>query len=1813
MDALNMNQAINQEWAMRSDTPIGFETFYFLELLNRIRQAAPSILDEARRQNLEQLLHQLQGQATAFEGVEKLAQHQLTSDLSIFFGDVLENLKQNSLETSLARLDEYARQFVEMFTEFGSEVDWPALLAGEPAEPTSAPAGHQPADQPVSLAEFCQLLVEERATQKAQSLPAGKAALFTRSLKVALGQPELRATVLENLPETEQQRLSELLEAVSARPRAIDSLENFFRNFEGQIEQLLDNWQALLKHREPVLQQLLSKAEAEEAAQPMEALFEETEPAEEAAEVGGGEAETRASELEDYVSRIEQELQQNRLQIEPLSEEERRRKKLLRDYFLHELEELFQEIRHQLKQVVDNPGDQDARQRLQERLKEFKEMGQIHGYPGTVVVADHLIRLVRQEMDSESPWPPSLLTQVSDLFSLIPGYVDATLDSREADHVARINQKLAELQATLLGGEPLVGLEDLHTLREAYQHIAGRFAEKLHRFLEQAPPAQWEESTLAQVATILNNLHYWDRLLQLEPANQAINLLKELLLSELRQHLTAENLQVLREVFQSWKEQFAHLSEEGWKGMVARLEELRKEHQKVGLAEAAQAVLEVLQRRILQLSERIAQQPPASLDNLLGQLTGIAAQIQFNGRMLGRSDLEQLGENMVSLLTTRGPEQPDLPLVEAIQELLQEWLNQLAAALPEELSQQQEEALLSQLQQRLSVPLPQEPTLEEPGELISEPAEAEPELETVFAEEVQQNLERLKEALSELRSDPENPEKLEKVGVLVHTIHGSAQMLQHPEVVELAGPLEHLLERVQQSGRPVTEPLAALVEKACQAIEQRLQNPDLDVSEIVAALESWAPQEEQIEAPAPKSEQAETVPQKEAEAGEELFRLREQDAELLNIFTEEVANNFDLVERHLTNLEKFGYDKEAIQDVDRSIHEIRSAAKMLGLTEIGELTDKMEALVEQLLRQQVAQVKPAIGVLRRAMFVVRELTVRRAVQQSLYGEVEEQLARAIAGELEPAPAVDADTEAPAVSVEPEQPSPAEEASPIKISPEVLDLFAQEAQEYLEDINYLLLNLEKDPENEEFQHHLMRTMHTLKGSAGMVQCKTIETLAHRCEDILEQMIQSKEIMQPDLFDVFFAVVDEIQHLVETVRSEGVEKPLKAAEIVQQLDAILAGKVKSELPEIEEAAPRVEAAPSVSPMRQSETTVRLSLEQMNRLLNLAAEILIGHTQFKNQLERLKNFLPLLTTDLKNFREIRERLGGVVRSLDENKETLLQQAELDPGLRESLKNQFENLTQVKAGLEKLEQEFSSFHASLKESSKGYEESLQRLNKLSNEMLDEIMQARLVPINLLFQRFHRPVRDQARQAGKKVKLVIKGENTEIDRTLLEELYEPLLHLIRNAIDHGIEPPEKRVAAGKPAEGTIELKANRDRNQIQIEIHDDGRGIDVAAVRQTILKKQLLPEHELNRLSESEVLDYLFYPGFSTAEETTLVSGRGVGLDAVRSQIEKLKGDLRLSTTAGQGTSFIIRVPISLSVIQSMLVEANGYVYSIPLMHVEETLNVGVADLIERDSGYYFRFRGKLVPVIQLSHLLQVKGSRPNPITHGVKYPVIVVQDDGQRLGLLVDKIVRREEVLIKTLGASLRRLRYVAGGSIMADGQVVLVVDIPQIIQDALRLEEKGQQGEKGLLSLASLDIGSPTKAEKKRSRKHISGRKPRALVVDDSLSIRKYVSSLLFQKGFEVESARNGYEALDLLKSKPFDIVVTDLEMPKLSGYELIEALRADATFDQLPIIVLSGRAGENFRQLTAELGADAYVIKPFKDKELFDQIDRFIDVR
>ncbi|MBN2365141.1 MAG: hybrid sensor histidine kinase/response regulator, partial [Calditrichaeota bacterium] len=720
-------------------------------------------------------------------------------------------------------------------------------------------------------------------------------------------------------------------------------------------------------------------------------------------------------------------------------------------------------------------------------------------------------------------------------------------------------------------------------------------------------------------------------------------------------------------------------------------------------------------------------------------------------------------------------------------------------------------------------------------------------------------------------------------------------------------------------------------------------------------------------------------------------------------------------------------------------------------------------------------------------------------------------------------------------------------------------------------------------------------------------------------------EKSDVMTPEVFDQIFSVVDEVEYMLNSIADKGSAESKNFHQIIENLreNIIKYGgepEAEKEVGESVESAPfQEEVQYQASELTKNEflqkkktdAHVRMHVKQIDSLLNEAAELVIYHNQFKTQINRYKGYVPKLDLESKNLQSILWHLEKLIS----RQQHLLEQ--LDRGdkgtvttLEESQKINYQNLKEVSESLHRVHENFIQSLQGIKNSGKLYEEQLQKITRLSNSIHDEIIKARLVPIGLLFQRFQRPLRDLARKNKKKIRLIIEGENTELDRILADELYEPMLHIFRNALDHGIETPAERKKNGKPEEGLIRISAEQERNYVLISIEDDGRGINISDIREKIVERGLVNPEKAKDLTPAELYEFLMVPGFSTARKKGVLSGRGVGLDAVRNQIQKIKGDLRISSTPQQNTRFTIRVPFSITVTQAMLVEVNKNVYAIPLLQVEETVNISDDKLDLQDDGYYLTIRNSQVPVIPMGNLLDLRGESDRQITRVSQYPVIIVQDEGQKAALLVDKILHREEILIKSLGGMLQGVKYIMGGSILADGQVVLVLDIPQIVFNTLRTKEKS-------LNLQPRDFKKNEKKQTDTSLKRtlpkriIEGRKPKILIVDDSLSIRKFLSSLLSKHNYEVEAAPNGQSAIELLSQTEFDAVITDLEMPQLSGYDLIEHIRSDSRWDDLPVLVLTGRAGKNIEQQTLKLGANDFIIKPFKEKELLDKLKNFIE--
>ena len=481
-------------------------------------------------------------------------------------------------------------------------------------------------------------------------------------------------------------------------------------------------------------------------------------------------------------------------------------------------------------------------------------------------------------------------------------------------------------------------------------------------------------------------------------------------------------------------------------------------------------------------------------------------------------------------------------------------------------------------------------------------------------------------------------------------------------------------------------------------------------------------------------------------------------------------------------------------------------------------------------------------------------------------------------------------------------------------------------------------------------------------------------------------------------------------------------------------------------------------------------------------------------------------------------------------------------------------------------------------------------RISTITTNLQDEITMARMVEMDKLYQLFQRPVRDLAQAENKKVNMVVKGGETKIDKTIFEIISDPLMHMIRNSISHGIEPVDLRKKAGKDPVGSILLNARHEGNNIVIEIEDDGRGMDPVVLRKAAVDKGFMTVAEAQALSDTEVLNLIFRPGFSTAEAVGKISGRGVGMDVVSTHLAKINGRIEIKTEKGVGTKFVIRLPLTLAIAQALIIKFMDQELAVPMTLVEETTRFSEKDIQRAAGEEMVNLRGTLVRLHKLNEVLGVGKFPKKEETY--RHPTLILGMAEKRLALMVEDISGREEIVVKSLGDYLRSVKLFSGATISGEGNVRLIINVATLFGDEAAVTMK-----------ASIVAG-------KEAAPKLSSRKPRILIVDDSISIRKYVQRFLDRMGYDVEVAPDGMEALNIMGKSKFDAVISDLEMPVMHGYDLLAEMKRNPVLMNIPVVVLTSRAGDKHRQKAIEMGAQDYLVKPFEEQEMLEVLKKVL---
>ncbi|MBD9429431.1 hybrid sensor histidine kinase/response regulator [Achromobacter sp. ACM03] len=736
---------------------------------------------------------------------------------------------------------------------------------------------------------------------------------------------------------------------------------------------------------------------------------------------------------------------------------------------------------------------------------------------------------------------------------------------------------------------------------------------------------------------------------------------------------------------------------------------------------------------------------------------------------------------------------------------------------------------------------------------------------------------------------------------------------------------------------------------------------------------------------------------------------------------------------------------------------------------------------------------------------------------------------------------------------------------------LLELFQLETRTQVEVLNKGLLALEHDPTSAPQLEACMRAAHSLKGAARIVDLHPAVRIAHAMEDCLVEAREGRLRLQAADIDALLMGAD----LLQRVATPGVELGSEIDELVTRLSnapALPAAQAAAPVPKPSDFLPPIpvlDEPPAAAVQRRSsdaglgegERVLRVTADTLNKLLGLSSETLVeSHwiAPFGASMLRLKRMQ-----------------AGAVQALDGVRAALAGQA-LDAQAQAALDDALRIVQQCQQELSQRTSEVDEF---------GW-----RMGHLAQRLYDTALACRMRPFGDGVGGMARMVRDVGRALGKQVRLEIEGESTQVDRDILEKLDAPLMHLLRNAVDHGIEMPQDRLAAGKPAEGRIRLSARHAAGMLLIELSDDGAGISLDRLRVEVVQRKLASAETAARLTEAELLEFLFLSGFSTRGEVTEISGRGVGLDVVQTMVRQLRGAVRIQQQTGQGTRFMLEMPLSLSVVRSLLVEVQEEIYAFPLAYVNHALQVRAEDIEQLEGHQHFRFMDRQIGLVSARQILRTGGAAPA----SEAVCVVLVGDHDRLYGVAVDRYVGERTLVVQPLDPRLGKVQDVMAGALMDDGTPLLILDVEDMLVSVQKLVEGGQ--------LSRVDGAGA--AEQARRRK-------RVLVVDDSLTVRELERKLLLNRGFDVAVAVDGMDGWNMLRSESFDLVVTDVDMPRMDGIELVSRIKADPKLQGLPVMVVSYKDREEDRRRGLDAGADYYLAKgSFHDDALLDAVEDLI---
>jgi len=810
-------------------------------------------------------------------------------------------------------------------------------------------------------------------------------------------------------------------------------------------------------------------------------------------------------------------------------------------------------------------------------------------------------------------------------------------------------------------------------------------------------------------------------------------------------------------------------------------------------------------------------------------------------------------------------------------------------------------------------------------------------------------------------------------------------------------------------------------------------------------------------------------------------------------------------------------------------------------------------------------------------------------------------------EPEPEPEPEVDSAPPAVvSVESDvaesRDLPVLEIVPLdreKIDLDILEIFIEEANELLEDIDRCLQDWQQDWQSREAVESLKRSLHTLKGGARMAGLQQLGELSHDFETDIHAVEHQRDRLDEAVFSRWLHKQDQLQSALVAARallgndSEGAPQAEPVVELAEKTVAV------GESPEINQIPAQLRASlteiPGITPPQRPTATstemVKVSAPLLESLVNLAGETSISRGRVEREISDFSVTLDEMGSTITRLRDQVRRIGVETEAHMMVRQEQMEAMQPPEGFDSLEMDRYSQLQQLSQALLESAYDIQDLKETLADKARSAEGQLLIQSRINTDLQERLMRTRMVPFSRIVPRLRRMVRQVSDEVGKKVELQLINIDGEMDRSVMEQMLAPLEHMIRNSIDHGIESAADRLAAGKPETGVISVGLAREAGDILLLLSDDGRGLNVEAIRHRAIEQGLIPED--SPLGDQDVIEFIFQPGFSTSNKVTQVSGRGVGMDVVNSQVRELGGSVQVVTDPGKGTRFIVRLPFTVSVNRALMIEMGNDLYALSLSSVDGVVRVSPVEL-----EYYYlypearlEYAGEYYEVLYLDSLLHHR-STPKLDMESQSVFLILVHTETRHFAIQVDGLAGSMEIVVKSLGIQLSKVPGLTGATVMGDGRVVVILDLLALLRSRLMTTSVADREE----------IGEP----------ETSSPVATVMVVDDSVTVRKVTSRFLLREGFSVITARDGLEAMTLLQEHRPDLMLLDIEMPRMDGFEVARRVKGSSELKQIPIIMITSRSGKKHRDRAFSLGVEHYMGKPYQEQELLKAMANLMPV-